>query len=180
MYISVDIETTGLDPDRHQILEIGAVAWVDDRCISMQPTFNRYIRPEGDIVGSPYALAMNMRLLEKLKSGGGISIQGALKSFRDWCSELGASNANKATLVGKNFGSFDLQFLRRHVDWPSHLFTYRNLEVGSLYATREGIPKLEDCIGEEEMRHFGNVFPGEPHEAVYDAAMALEAVRQKL
>ena len=62
-YVSIDIETTGLDPATCQTLEIGAV--IDDwtRPIDQLPVFRRVLAWE-QVTGSPYAMAMNANLLK--------------------------------------------------------------------------------------------------------------------
>ena len=64
-YVSIDIETTGLDPSKCQTLEIGAA--IDDwtKPIEELPLFRRVMAWE-EVVGSPYAMAMNFRLLKSI------------------------------------------------------------------------------------------------------------------
>jgi len=61
-YVSIDIETTGLDPATCQTLEIGAV--IDDwtRPLDQLPVFRRVLAWE-QVTGSPYAMALNTDLL---------------------------------------------------------------------------------------------------------------------
>ncbi len=62
-YVSIDIETTGLDPATCQTLEIGAV--IDDwtRPLDQLPVFRRVLAWE-QVAGSPYAMALNANLLK--------------------------------------------------------------------------------------------------------------------
>ena len=62
-YVSIDIETTGLDPATCQTLEIGAV--IDDwaRPLDQLPVFRRVLAWE-QVAGSPYAMAFNADLLK--------------------------------------------------------------------------------------------------------------------
>lgn len=64
-YVSIDIETTGLDPATCQTLEIGAV--LDDwkTPINQLPRFRRVLAYE-HVTGSPYAMAMNTGLLKMI------------------------------------------------------------------------------------------------------------------
>ncbi|WP_133274320.1 hypothetical protein [Hymenobacter radiodurans] len=66
-YISLDLETTGGKPQRHQILELAAV--VEDtkrpRPLTDLPVFRRAVR-HPEYVGTAGALALNARLLEEL------------------------------------------------------------------------------------------------------------------
>lgn len=108
--VSIDIETTGLVADRHQVIEVGAV--VDDlrvqKPLDELPRFHAYILPprsldgsdaimglsEGeDYVGQPYALQMNQRILERIaKREEGYTYldpSTAHLEFREWCMREG-------------------------------------------------------------------------------------------
>ena len=66
-YVSIDTETTGLNPERCQVIEFGAV--IDDlsnpQPIVKLPKFQCYIRyPE--YKGSAFALQMNQKILKTL------------------------------------------------------------------------------------------------------------------
>ncbi len=167
MYCSIDIETTGLNVDKHQVLEFGAVLWLNDDVLQC-PTFESVVKPEGDIVGHPYALQMNASLLRRIADGEGVPLSNVCLDFQSWLFQYGAEHGS-VIAIGKNFGSFDLQFLRRCPMWPKALFSYRSLDVGSMYATREGIPSLKTLLS-------GYDIPGEEHTALHDARVALAAV----
>jgi len=64
-YISIDLETTGLDPDNCQVLSIGAVIedTNDIKPLADLPTFHGVVLPNR-IEGDPYALNMNKDLIE--------------------------------------------------------------------------------------------------------------------
>jgi DNA polymerase III epsilon subunit-like protein len=67
-YISIDIETTGLDPENCQILSIGAV--IEDTHLSIPfedlPKFHAVIKRE-NVSGSIFALNMNRDLIQAMK-----------------------------------------------------------------------------------------------------------------
>ena len=64
-YVSIDIETTGLDPETCQILEIGAV-WDDwTKPIDELPVYHRLVVHK-EYRGSAYALALNADSAEAL------------------------------------------------------------------------------------------------------------------
>lgn len=66
-YISIDIETTGLDPENNQILSVGAI--IEDtnnpRPFEEIPKFHVAIKHE-QITGSPFAINMNKGLIESI------------------------------------------------------------------------------------------------------------------
>lgn len=102
--VSIDIETTGLDPKRHHIIEFGAV--LDDLRVQAPleelPRFHAYVLPPAndgmptwmsragdDYVGDPYALQMNARILERIaKRTEGyeyLSLADLHQAFVEWC-----------------------------------------------------------------------------------------------
>jgi len=67
-YVSIDLETTGLETDNHQVLSIGAV--IEDTLnphikVEDLPTFHGIIL-HNELTGSPFALNMNRDLIEKI------------------------------------------------------------------------------------------------------------------
>jgi oligoribonuclease len=65
IFISIDIETTGLERDRYQILSIGAILEDTSKKLPFDeiPKFHAAIL-HNEITGSPYALNMNKALIE--------------------------------------------------------------------------------------------------------------------
>jgi oligoribonuclease (3'-5' exoribonuclease) len=173
MYLSIDIETTGLNPDTCQVLEIAAVLDVRKLSVMKCPYFRSYVVHD-TIVGEPYALAMNQKLLYEIADGEGINPACVIGMFDNWLDEHGIRANNKATMLGKNVGSFDLQFLKRLPDWPGRLFNHRCCDIGSLYSTENGMvsqTELEERLGVD--------MPGEAHTALHDTRVALACARTK-
>jgi DNA polymerase III epsilon subunit-like protein len=67
-YISIDIETTGLDSDLNQILSIGAVIEDTNNTVPIEelPTFHAIIKRES-VYGSIFALNLNRDLIQAMK-----------------------------------------------------------------------------------------------------------------
>ena len=67
IYISVDVETTGLEKDRYQILSIGAILEDTTKKLSFEeiPKFHAAILHK-EITGSPFALNMNKSIIEAI------------------------------------------------------------------------------------------------------------------
>ena len=125
-YISLDLETTGGHPDRHQIIELAAV--VEDtrnlRPLAELPAFRRVVR-HPDYVGSAGALALNVRLLQELARPDDnperCTPAELVPQLRAFLVEQGfrpdRHDCVVVTLAGKNIGSFDVPFLRQLPDW---------------------------------------------------------------
>lgn len=66
-YVSVDIETTGLDQERYSILSIGAIIEDTSKKLSFEeiPKFHVAIK-HPEIIGSLFALNMNKNLIEAI------------------------------------------------------------------------------------------------------------------
>ena len=67
IYISVDVETTGLEKDRYQILSIGAILEDTTKKLSFEeiPKFHAAILHK-EITGSPFAINMNSKIIESV------------------------------------------------------------------------------------------------------------------
>lgn len=174
-YASVDIETTGLDPETCQVLEIGVV--LDDLGKQLPaeelPSFHCYV-DNGRIQGDAAALAMNAGTLGKIAK----RELGVLYLRPE---EVGSSINNffrenrmkdRVTAAGKNFGAFDLQFLRR-LPGSSVWFRHRHLDPAAYFcrAGREEPPSLKECM---EMAGVGGEVP---HTAVEDARLVVRVLR---
>lgn len=153
-YASIDIETTGLDPDTHQILEIGIVL-TDTNTREYEK--HRIVILHKVITGSLPALAMNAKLIQEINNQGGKS-----RSYSQDLNEMDNVHyvyptdqvhsilvgiiKNKTTVAGKNFNAFDRLFLSKYgVD---HLFHRRALDPAELYALPSDLvlPDLQTCL----------------------------------
>ncbi len=169
-YISIDIETSGLDPEKHQILEFAAVLEdTENQAPLLQlPTFHRLIR-WNDITVSNYCRRMHYQLFEDIDKGAGIctTIDQLSGHFCSWL------NSNKVPLdynvAGANFGGFDGLFLKKVPDFPP--WFYRVIEVGSMYfdSKSDRLPGLDEIVSEVVT-----------HRALEDALDVIKAIRAKL
>ena len=97
-YIAVDLETTGLKPDRDRILEIGAVHRREGRTVA---EFQTLVRP-GMMI--PAQITELTGITDEMAEGG-CTVQEALEAFLTFCGEL--------PLVGHNL-MFDYGFLKQN------------------------------------------------------------------
>jgi hypothetical protein len=67
VYISIDIETSGLDHEKHKVLSIGAIIEDTEKKLPYEecPKFNAIIL-QNEITGSPRALTMNKEIIEMI------------------------------------------------------------------------------------------------------------------
>ncbi|WP_052346031.1 3'-5' exonuclease family protein [Hymenobacter swuensis] len=120
-YISLDLETSGGNPLRHQILELAAV--VEDtrhlRPLPELPYFRRVVQ-HPELTGTAGALALNAGLLQELARKEPnpelCTPQELLPQLRGFLLAQGFKSDKKdcvaVTMAGKNIASFDLGFLR--------------------------------------------------------------------
>ncbi len=179
-YVSIDIETTGLDEDICQILSVGAV--IDDWTSPLEelPTFHCYLAHES-IMGSPYALSMHPEILRAIATCDEdapeiIHPDDVANEFENWLSYNRITpHAKKLVVAGKNFGSFDHQFLKRLPQWKSMIcMKHRFIDPGNLYfdpMVDDGPPDTETCMARAGI--LGEV----SHTALEDAIIVTRLVR---
>lgn len=173
--VSIDIETTGLDPRKHQILEFAAVVFDpqpklfddDGKPVERErwKMFEGLIRHD-EIVGQPYALQLNNEILQELagvkKTHRTIyrNTNALIAAFDEWTREVGARDEkDKIWIVGKNFAAFDDRFLCEHDAWNQVRRYHRILDVGSLLfrPADNKIRDLKECLAilgiDKEIEH---------------------------
>lgn len=188
-YISIDIETTGID-DRSEILQISGV--IDDGSdINNLPTFDMPIMHESIEYSEPYALGMNAELLKKMmdKNFNTYSPENAVKNLLKimytFCDKYKDEKGRdqKIMFAGKNVASFDIPKLRKFImkhgtncqlkDFD-RMVHYKTLDVGSLYfdvfQDNVSLTKINTLTGRKEVSH----------NALDDAFDVVYAVRHKL
>lgn len=171
-YISIDLETTGLDSENHQIIEFGAVLEDTNNILPMDalPTYHAYItHPKNQLTGDIYALNLNAGIIEKLKNRktledqyNFISINHLAESFMFWLSQNGFETtlknegtdkeyrqAETITVAGKNFAGFDKKFLDNVPGWNKHIkIRHRIIDPATLFIdwkTDNAPPALDEC-----------------------------------
>jgi len=139
IYISIDTETTGLNPENCQLIQFGAI--IEDTAKKLPfeelPKFSKIIFYE-EIKGNPFALNMNSKIISKISEyysmydklvGGKVSeeemkkfvsennitsIDNLASSFYAFLVNHGFESGKKIELnvAGKNFGMFDYGFIK--------------------------------------------------------------------
>lgn len=156
-YVSIDIETTGLDPEKHEVVEIGAV--IDDGGALEELAVFRCLIVEDDWKVTPYCMLLHSalwkemgglseKIRDELKERGIAWLNGgycyarrynAMAAFDTW---LDARGLDKITAAGKNFFGFDARFLRRigNIDRIRH----RALDPAMAYREND-LPSMATC-----------------------------------
>lgn len=193
-YVSIDIETTGLDSETCDIVEFAAV--VDDlnkqQPIEKLPKFQRYIF-QPLYQGEPYALSMHKDLFLKLakwQQGKERGIQvctpkNLMEEFYMFLKDHYVANPKfimghpiKVLAAGKNFATFDIRFIEKLPNQDPYLveFNHRVVDPAMLYlnpATDTGPPSMFECMKRAGIA--GDV----AHTALEDALMVISLLRKK-
>lgn len=171
-YIAMDIETTGLDSKTNQIIQFAVVLpnWCIFNKIVLHPSYS----------GSAVAFDMNKRIFAKIAAfeNTGLPVTpecdfihaaDLFPRFKEWLA--GQEVADRPFPIGKNFSGFDFPFLKELNPGFAGLFHYRCLDIGSMYATADGIPSMLELTQKwpEVVKHV----PGELHDALYDAGVCM-------
>lgn len=171
-YVSLDIETTGLDPKKNQIVEVGAVldSIGSTTPIEDLPKFRAVLIHEEMVMGA-YCASLHKGLWEEilevssmyhleLKKYGAHKYNETLycsperfeSFFKAWICEhiyLGIDTEIKINIAGKNAGTFDIPFLEALPGWQGLIeFRRRVLDPAShcILPTDEHIPDLQECL----------------------------------
>ncbi len=185
-YVSIDIETLGLDPEWCDTIEFGAV--IDNLTSPLEelPRFHCYItRPGNKYRGEPYAMAMHSKILYRIanREHGFIYTPFDLldEVFASWLEEheiLDKDDDSKKSIsiAGKNFATFDLNFLKKMGFGKRTKYKHRVIDPGSMFLEADDsmVPGLQDC-----MARAGVEKPVE-HTAVEDALDVIKCIRYKL
>jgi|694.fasta_scaffold08002_17 oligoribonuclease len=188
MYVSIDIETLGLNSESCDTIEFGAV--LDDlkSPIDSLPIFHCYLVKD-NYRGEPYAMSMHAKKLEIIAARTlGYNYLEPLHldaEFASWLKSHGVAEVEKpqggATLkisvAGKNFATFDMAFLNKIPNWGTSISIKRRIiDPAVLYfdpKTMEELPDLESCLA------IAGIQKQVTHNAVDDALDVVKCLRYK-
>lgn len=178
LVLSIDLETTGLDPEKCQTLQVAMVPVVNG-VIHDGPkdTLNVWIKHPGYYLEP--GVAGNARFLENVRfaEAQGVTPHTALHRIRNYLHllrvkylrnpELAPEAYQKITVVGKNFLGVDGPFLKA-LGVEEYYFHYRVIDVGNLVLRPTDVPPP----GLNEVLKRGGVDFSEDtlHDALVDAA----------
>ena len=154
-YVSIDIETTGLDPKTCQIIEFAAVIDDTDKPevpVEQLPAYSRVIGHKL-IQGEAFALNMNARLILALSRGEGIDAQSLAHDFYQFLHKHGYENTPlgkvRYTVAGKNYQGFDARFLAELGNWDMyHQPSHRVIDPATYFLRPDDkdVPNLRTCL----------------------------------
>lgn len=185
--ISIDIETTGLEPSDCQIIELAAVVDLDGTTpIDDLPKFISYITYPV-YYGEPYALQMHSQIFKEFASFSEedlsqTDIMHVMDNFAKFLKDIREKYGNKRfSPAGKNYASFDKAFLERDSGFNSlikPLLTHRTFDPGNLYwqPAIDGfvLPDTKTCLARAGLE------PTDSHRALGDAIDVIRLIRAKM
>lgn len=169
-YLSLDVETTGVDVHKVHVLQLSAV-YDNGQPLEALPTFDAVIAWPEISYGEPYAMNLNKHLLERASLNDNVVRLGDAKAnFTTWLEQV--QPQGKITVAGKNAAGFDLPILTNSVNgFFFRRFLRRVLDPGSMFTEYfDHIPTLDEInklVG-------GDVVT---HDALKDAFDVVRAVR---
>lgn len=175
MIIVVDVETTGLNPDTHGIISIGAVVYDDPT-----KTFYEECRVRDDVTVDPKALAINGFTEMELRDENKFSEARMVKHFADWWKSVDAQdNIIAGHNVHFDWGFLNTAFVRHNIALliNKRLFDLHSLCLADLL--RRG--KLAREIHSDFiMEYVGLPTEPKPHNALNGALWETEAFSRLL
>ncbi len=151
-FVAIDLETTGLNPYRHEIIEIGAVAFTLD---GLERDFSILIRPERKM--DPKARAIHQISAEELATNA-VSLEEGVTAFMQFMTE--------GSWVFHN-APFDLAFLKQAFSsvkrpWPNRSY-YDHLQLSRKLRSERVSHSLQSI--KKEL----GIETGQAHRALADA-----------
>lgn len=178
-YVAMDTETTGLDPERHQILQLAMV--LEDTTkpevpVEELPTFCRFIY-HSDIVGQQQAIHMNAWIFAEMEGPKAPrypaeSEHETIEQAVNWLGEMRRRTAeSRLTAAGKNVAGFDMRFLPPDI---RGFFLHRVIDVGSVFVdwSKPCLPSLNELVIQSQIRL------EQTHDALEDARDVIRLLRQ--
>ena len=161
IYISIDTETCGLNPDEHTLLQFGAIIEDTEKKLPYDEIPKFEVLLESPVYcGTPFALSMHGELFKQLalpedkRTAQVIPSYELGERFAMWLVQNGvAKDLSKPitiSVAGKNFGTFDMQFLlSQGSDWTNYIqISHRLLDPAMLFwdpIKDKRTPGMEEC-----------------------------------
>lgn len=155
-FIAVDIETTGLSPEKNHIIEIGALKYVDGKCVE---TFSRLVKPPVSISRRIYEITgISDKTVEQEAP-----ILVVMREFLHFVGE-------EQVLLGHNL-KFDYSFLKTAAKQQGNSFEKKGLDT--LFLARKFLSELPSKNLATVSSHYG-IVNERAHRAYEDAKTTAE------
>lgn len=181
IYLSIDIETTGLNPDKHDILEFGCILEDTTKKLPLSEIPQcRYYFDLPIYKGDPYALALNSNIFKKIMELRKNDPDKQLVTPIQFIERFGSflkeylGDSKRINVAGKNYNGFDKQFLQK-IEGFNFPFGHRVLDPAMLYVDwneDKEIPSTEICYKRAAIE--SNV----AHTTIEDAWGVIELLRK--
>lgn len=149
-YVVVDIETTGLSPNRNEIIEISAIKVINGE---ISETFSKLIKPSGKI--SPFITSLTGITDKMLENGA--NLKETLINFTQFC--------QNHIIMGHNV-KFDIRFLDTNIKKTLGI-SFKNDYIDTLRIARCSLPELRSHKLGILAQHYGFNIEG-MHRALKD------------
>jgi len=168
----VDVETTGLDPEQHEILEI-ALARTDDQFELVGKIASVKVLPQHIETADPESLAIN-RYDPEVWRREGVDLQAAKAFVEAWTKKSDPDERYTTRIAGHRV-AFDLSFTRRHLDWPPHRLA-GTTELCTRNWSRDALPDCSHSL-KDLCERFG-IDRRAGHTAADDVRCAIELAKK--
>jgi DNA polymerase III epsilon subunit-like protein len=186
----IDTETTGLDPDFNEIIQI-AILPLDNK-LEFHPdygVFEQKIKPKyPERIDATHMTVTQRQLSDIMRTG--IDSDTCEDLFRSWYKQLNLGLNKMIIPLGHNYGGFDAQFIRKwlgHDDYHNHFHGhYRDLQTSALFladwsdfnATAVPFPKLG--LGAIAAKLSVEFESDQLHDALYDCIITARCYKQMI
>ena len=180
--IILDIETTGLNPERNSLVSIGAIDFYNPT-----NTFYGECKIKKGTKISKTALDINGFSVKELRDQSKQTVGDLVKSFSDWAQR----STSELILAGENVGRFDHKWLEHdaHANEIEWIFGYRSVDLHSLtvmdhYQRGISLPVKDNGVSalslNKTLNYVGLPAEPEPHNALTGAKYEAEAFSRLL
>lgn len=148
-YVSIDVETTGLDINKVKVWNIAAVCVTGTK----REVFNVFCKVEKRHFDTDFAWENFVKHKAAYDTGNPIDLWVGIAKLNNWLQDV--RKGEKITFAGKNAGGFDIPILERLGMQCER--RHRILDVGPMYYTDFGyvpsLPEINELLGNAPVGH---------------------------